>query len=129
MCLRSLMLVAVRIVFFHEADMPTAHQIQSVSAKRHDASPAATTKRDDRTAHATPENGDVVVRREKLEGRFVYLLHTVPGTAQYVLRTREEAVAQAAGFAKRHGVRAWLSGEGDDCVLLNDVRVVESIKS
>ena len=106
--------------------MPTAHPVQSAPAKRRDASRVTTTTRDERTAHPTPEDGDVVVRREKLEGRCVYVLHSFPGAAQYVLRTREEAAAQAAGFAKRHGVRAWLSGEGDDCVLLNDFRVGES---
>ena len=106
--------------------MPTAHPVQSVSAKRHDTPAAATRKHADMTAHATPEDGDVVARKEKLEGRSVYLLHTVPGIAQYVVRTREEAVAQAATFAKRQGVRAWLSDEREDWVLLGDVPAVES---
>ena len=107
--------------------MPAPNLVPPVLPRRHDASAAANKKRHEMTAHTTPEDGDVVVRREKLEGRFVYLLHTVPGTAQYVLRTREEAVAQAATFAKRHGVRAWLSDEREDWVLLGDAPAVESI--
>jgi hypothetical protein len=78
-------------------------------------------------AHATPKAGDIVVREETREGRVVYVLHTAPGADQYLLRTREEAVAQAVTFAKRQGVRAWLSGETYDGVLLHDLRVVESV--
>jgi hypothetical protein len=63
------------------------------------------------------------------EGRVVYVLHTAPGADQYLLRTREEAVAQAMTFAKRQGVRAWLTDEKDDVVLLNDFRVVESVQA
>ena len=100
--------------------MPAADHVQSVPAKWQDRPAAANRKRDERKAGATPEDGDIVVRREKLEGRLVYVLHTFPGTAQYALRTREEAVTEAVGFAKRHNVGAWLSGEGEDWVLLSD---------
>src|SRR2546428_7019650 len=80
-------------------------------------------------ARTTPEDGDVVVREEKREGAVVYVLHTAPGADQYVLRSREEAVAQAAAFAKREYVRgAWLTNEGYDFVLLEDFRVVEPSK-
>lgn len=75
----------------------------------------------------TPENGDVVIRKEKREGRFVYFLRTAPGTDQYLLPTREAAIAQAMAFAKRHGVRAWLIDGTGDFVLLGDVRVAESV--
>jgi hypothetical protein len=40
---------------------------------------------------------------------------------------REEAVAQALTFAERQHVRAWLTDEGDDFVLLENFRVVESV--
>jgi hypothetical protein len=75
----------------------------------------------------TPQDGDIVVRQEKREGAVVYVLHAAPGPDQYVLRSRDEAVAQAVTFAKRQGVRAWFGDEGDDCVLLDDFRVVESV--
>jgi hypothetical protein len=78
-------------------------------------------------AHAAPEDGDIVVRQETRDGRDVYVLHTTAGVDQYLLRTREEAVRQAVTFAKRQGVRAWLAGETHEFVLLNDVRVVESV--
>jgi hypothetical protein len=70
-----------------------------------------------------PQDGDVVVRPENREGVVVYVLHTAPGRDQYVLRSCEEAVAQAVTFSNRQGVRAWLTGETHDFVLLNDLRV------
>jgi hypothetical protein len=78
-------------------------------------------------ARSVPEDGDMVVREEQREGRRVYVLHTAPGPDQYVLRSREEAVAQALTFAKREQVRAWLTDEGYDFVLLEDFRVVKSV--
>jgi hypothetical protein len=74
-----------------------------------------------------PEDGDIVVREEKREGTLVYALHTAPREDQHLLRTREEGVAQALAFAKRQFVRAWLTDEGYDFVLLDDFRVVESV--
>jgi hypothetical protein len=74
-------------------------------------------------ARSIPEDGDIVVREEQREGKVVYVLHTAPGADQYVLGSREDAVRQAAAFAKRQSVRAWLT-EGDyDFVLLEDFRV------
>jgi hypothetical protein len=79
-------------------------------------------------ARPLPTDGDVIVRRERRVGTFVYVLHAAPGPDQYVLRTRKEGVAQAVTFAKRQGVRAWFSdGAGDAFVLLEDSRPVESI--
>jgi hypothetical protein len=75
----------------------------------------------------TPESGDVVVRKEKREGRVVYVLHTPPGADQYLLRTREEAIAEGVTFAKHHGVRVWLSDERNDCTMLDDFRAAESV--
>lgn len=79
------------------------------------------------SGRTTPQDGDIVIRQENLEGGIVYVLHTAPGPDQYVLRTREEAVAQAATVAKRQGVRTWLTDEGYDFVLLEDFRAVESV--
>ena len=68
-----------------------------------------------------------MIRQENRAGSVVYVLHTAPGPDQYVLRTREEAVAQAAKVAERQGVRAWLTDEGYDFVLLEDFRAMESV--
>ena len=78
-------------------------------------------------ARLAPEDGDIVVREEQREGVLIYVLHTAPGADQYLLRTREEAVAQAVTFARREQVRAWLTDEGYDFVLLEDFRAVESV--
>jgi hypothetical protein len=80
------------------------------------------------TIRTRPNDGDVVVHQENREGTAVYILRTVPGTDQFLLRTREEAVAQAVTFAKRQGVRAWLSGQSGDCVPLDTARAVASVR-
>ena len=84
-------------------------------------------RRDVLRTRTTPENGDIVVRAEKREATLVYVLHTAPGADQSLLRTCEEAVAQAVTCAKRQHVRAWLTDEGYDFMLLEDFRVVESV--
>jgi hypothetical protein len=78
-------------------------------------------------ARSTPEDGDIVVREEQRDSKVVYILHTAPGADQYVLRSREDAIKQAVTCAKRQSVRAWLTDEGYDFVLLEDFRVVESV--
>lgn len=75
----------------------------------------------------TPEDGDVVIREEQREGSLIYVLHRAPGPDQYLLRTREEALAHAIRFAKRQDVRAWLTDEGYDFVLLEDFRTVDTL--
>lgn len=77
-------------------------------------------------ARLVPANGDVVVRQQEREGTLVYVLHTTPGPDQYVLRTREEAVAQAVTFAKGARVRAWLTSGESDIVLLGEFQVPTS---
>jgi len=78
-------------------------------------------------ARPIPADGDVIVRRERRDGTFVYVLHAAPGPDQYVLRTRKEGVAQALTFAKRQGVRAWLTdGGGGAFVLLENIGQVAS---
>jgi len=78
-------------------------------------------------ARLAPEDGDIVVGEEKRGGALIDLLHTAFGADQYLLRTREEAVAQAVTFARREQVRAWLTDEGYDFALLEDFRAVESV--
>jgi hypothetical protein len=70
----------------------------------------------------TPEDGDIVVRRETRDGTVVYVLHTAPGPDQYLLPTCDEGAAQALTLAERYGVRAWLTtDESYDFVLLGRV--------
>ena len=65
----------------------------------------------------------------------MYILRSTPSDDQYMLRTREEAEAQAARFAERQHVRAWLTNGGDDFVLLErrdsrtDARVKATLTS
>jgi hypothetical protein len=49
----------------------------------------------------TLKDADIVVRQETRNGTVVYVIHTAPGPDQYLLRRREEAVAQAVIRAKR----------------------------
>ena len=79
------------------------------------------------TARSTPEDGDIVIREEARGRRVVYVLHTAPGADQYLLRSREEAIAQAVIWAKRQQVRVWLTDEGYDFRLLEDFRVAASV--
>ena len=74
---------------------------------------------------STPEDGDIVVLEEKRGGTLVHVLHTAPGADQYEFRRREEGIAQALALAKRQCVRAWLTDEGYDFVLMEDFREVE----
>jgi LPS sulfotransferase NodH len=78
-------------------------------------------------ARLAPEDGDIVLREEKREGVLIYVLHTASGADQYLVRTREEAVAQAVTFTRREQVRAWLIDEGYDFTLVEDFRVVGSV--
>ena len=73
-----------------------------------------------------PEDGDAVARIERREGTPIYVLRTAPGPDQYVLHSRDEAVAHVLMFAKRARLRAWLMDERDDSVLLEDFRVAQS---
>lgn len=55
---------------------------------------------------AAHSDGDVVVREEKQEAERVFVLHTAPGSDQFLYHTQEGAVAQAVTFAKHEHVRA-----------------------
>jgi phage-related baseplate assembly protein len=73
-------------------------------------------------ARFAPEDGDVVIRQVALESTLVYVLHRTSTPNQVLLRTREEAVAQALAFAKRQHVRAWCANGDADFVLLGTFR-------
>lgn len=66
----------------------------------------------------TPEDGDVVIQQEQRDGQQVYVLRTVPGRDQYLLHSRQEAVARAVAYAKRQCVRAWFSDGRDSFTLV-----------
>jgi hypothetical protein len=70
-----------------------------------------------------PEDGDIVAREQQRDGMLVYVLYTAPGPDQYVLHSRQEAVVHATTVAKRESVRAWLTNESYQFVLLKDYRV------
>lgn len=64
-----------------------------------------------------PDQDDVVVRRRRGNPDMTYLVGTPTTPDQFGLRTREEAVTQAVGFARRQRVRAWFDN-GDNTFLL-----------
>lgn len=69
-----------------------------------------------------PSQDDVVIREKHGNPSTVYLLGTPSAPDQFVLRTREEAVAQALAYAARQHVRAWFAKGNDDFVLLGTFR-------
>src|SRR6266852_2111397 len=73
----------------------------------------------------TPEDGDIVVREELRGETPVYVLYIAPGADQNEFRRRGEAIAQALALGERHYVRAWLTDERYDFLLLEDFRMVE----
>jgi LPS sulfotransferase NodH len=80
-----------------------------------------------RVSVTSPQQGDVVVREDTLDRRRVYVMYIAPGAGQYVVQSREDAVAQAVAFAKRQQVRAWLTDGDRDFTLLEDFRADESV--
>lgn len=80
------------------------------------------------SAHTRPLAGDGVVREDQSEGATLYVLRTVPSPGQLLLRTREEAVAQAIRFAANQVVCAWFAGENGDSLMLNDVRMARRVR-
>lgn len=75
-----------------------------------------------------PESGDVVVRHDRRQNADVYVLHTVPGTDQYLLRSRDVAIAHATGYAKAQGVGAWLD-EHSRFTLIRTFRTVQPARA
>ncbi len=73
-------------------------------------------------APANPKPGDVVVELRRLDGALVHVIRHTTGAGQYAVRSRDEAVMRAIRFAKRLGVRAWLTEEGTRFVPLDHAR-------
>lgn len=71
---------------------------------------------------AHPDNDDVVVRQERGNPSTVDLLGTPSAPDQFVVRTRDDAVAQALRFAKYQHVAAWFVENGTDAILLGTFR-------
>jgi hypothetical protein len=69
-----------------------------------------------------PDKNDVVVRQWRGHPDGAYLLGTPVTPDQYSLRTREEAVTQAAAFARKQHVRAWFDNGDDTFILLGTSR-------
>ena len=65
-----------------------------------------------------PDNDDVIVHRKRGTPTAVYVLGTASAPGQFLLRTRDEAVAQALAFGKRQHVQAWFANDEDDFELL-----------
>ena len=53
--------------------------------------------------HPPPQPGDVVVRHDRRQNVDLHVLRTVPGTDQYLLGSRDEAIVHATGYAKDRG--------------------------
>jgi hypothetical protein len=77
---------------------------------------------------ARPDDDDVVVRQERGDASTVYVLHRAFRPDQLIVRTRDEAVAQALAFAKRAQVAAWFTSDEHDFVLLGTCRKVEIVR-
>lgn len=68
------------------------------------------------------QKGDIVVARRYQTGDWVYVLHIVHGRDQVLVRSRDDAVAEAIAFARRERVRAWIADDHDAYQLLDDFR-------
>ncbi len=69
---------------------------------------------------STPEPDDIIIQSVPHEGGVAYGLRAASGPGQYLVHSRNEAVSQAVQFAKRLGVRAWLTDDGITFVWLDD---------
>jgi hypothetical protein len=74
-------------------------------------------------APSAPQDGDIVIRQDARDGTSVFILHTAPGADQFILHARDAAIAQAVSFAKRQGVRVWLTNGDSEFTLLDNFRV------
>jgi CheY-like chemotaxis protein len=63
------------------------------------------------TQRFRPEEGDLVIREGSRDGEPAYILHMAPGPDQYLVRSRDEAIAQATRFATCSRVRVWIESQ------------------
>lgn len=78
--------------------------------------------------HPPPQPGDVVVRHDRRQNVDLYVLRTVPGTDQYLLGSRDEAIVHATGYAKDRGVGAWLD-DHSRLTLIRSFRTVQPARA
>ena len=72
------------------------------------------------TAPRGPQSGDIIVRQEHRDDGVVYVLHTASRPDQMVVRSRDEAVAQALAIAARQRRRAWFTNDAREFTPLDD---------
>jgi hypothetical protein len=80
----------------------------------------------DMAARTAPEDGDIVIQHQECDGGRVFALRAMPRPEQILVRSRDEAVRQGIAFARREGVRVWVTDERTGFVLLEDFRVAKS---
>ena len=61
--------------------------------------------------HATPEPGDVLIRRE-MRNTPSYSISVVPGPPQFQCSSLEEAILQAQRFAEHEHLKVWTTEDG-----------------
>lgn len=71
--------------------------------------------------------GDVIVRVDKRQEVFLYVVTTSSGADELQVFTAEEAVVHAVARAKREHARAWFQSD-NSCVLLEDFREVKRFR-
>jgi hypothetical protein len=52
-------------------------------------------------ACSAPQDADIGIRQDTRDGERLFVLHTAPGADQFILQTRDAAIAQAVAVAKR----------------------------
>ena len=70
----------------------------------------------------TPRNGDILIRRERRDEAWAFVMCTLPGPDQFTLPTRDAATAAAVAVARREQVCVWLADASGAFTLLNDFR-------
>lgn len=71
----------------------------------------------------TPQDGDVVIRRERRDAGWAFVLRTLPGPDQYTLPGQGAAVDAAIHVAMRERVCVWIVDANGSSTLLNDFRL------
>lgn len=69
-----------------------------------------------------PQNGDIVIRRQRCDGEQRFILRPLSGPDQFTLATRGAAVAAAIEVALREQVCVWWMHDDGAFTLLNDCR-------
>ena len=67
-------------------------------------------------------DGDILIRPERRTGGWAFLLRAIPGPDQFILPTRDAAVATAMKVARREHVCVWMVDANGAFTLLHDFR-------